>query len=174
MRKKTSRSRDSVKTSSVSASSTPGGVLVAVELGAEFPALSPTGAPRRVLTQLEGESPAAFAERAASALESAFGRGVGLGQLSLACNERLDDAAQAGRRQLASAALGAMAKHHTGKVALCASPRSSGRLRQALSTLARGLFDEWRTAGLEATVDFGDEAPLTATPGAFVHTARVA
>lgn len=180
MRKKTSRPRDSVKTSSVSASSTPpalpGGVLVAVELGAEFPALSPAdGAPRRVLTQLDGENPSAFAERLASALEGAFGRGVALSQLSLACNERLDDAAQNSRRHIASAALGSMAKHHAGKVSLCAPARSSGRLRQGLSTLARGLFDEWRTAGLEATVDHGEEAsPLRSDSTPFVRTSRVA
>lgn len=179
MRKKTSRQRDSVKTTSLNASSAeaapgPAGVVIAVELGAEFPIPLPETGARRVFTQLEGESPTAFAERVTGALEGAFGRGVALGQLSLACNERLDDAAQLARRSLAGAALGSMAKHHAGKVCLSAPPRSSGRLRQGLSTLARGLFDEWRTAGLETTVDFGAEAPAAAATSAFVYTARVA
>ncbi|RYZ02789.1 MAG: hypothetical protein EOO73_30470 [Myxococcales bacterium] len=179
MRKKTSPPRESRKTAPVSAASARSaqalGLVVAVELGAEFPTLPLLeGTPRRVLTQLEGESPAAFAERVASSLEGAFARGVALGQLSVACNERIDDAAQGARRTLATAALGAMAKQHTGKVTLCATARSSGRLRQALSTLSRGLFDEWRTAGLEASVDFGAEAPAAAATGAFVFTARVA
>lgn len=151
--------------------------MVAVELGADFPSAPlPPGASRRVVTQLEGESPTGFAERVASALDSAFGRGVALSQLNLACNERLDDAAQGARRHLTGAALGAMAKHHAGKVQLSAGPRSSGRLRHGLSTLARGLFDEWRTAGLEATVDFGDDAASSesATSAALTRTARVA
>src|SRR5215217_8418295 len=108
MRKKTSRQRDSLKTAAPllsraaqpdasSSTAGPAGLLVAVELGAQFPTLSPAeGAPRRVLTQLEGESPLAFAERVTSSVEGAFGRGVALGQLALACNERLDDSAQAG------------------------------------------------------------------------------
>ncbi|MDF3069706.1 MAG: hypothetical protein K0R38_5307 [Polyangiaceae bacterium] len=191
MRKKTSRQRDSLKAVDVPsavaagarssaraaelAPSNAAGVMVAVELGAEFPTIAlPAGACRRVVAQLEGESPATFAERVASVLESSFGRGVALSQLSLACNERLDDAAHVSRRQLASAALGAMAKHHTGKVSLCASARSSGRLRQGLATLARGLFDEWRTAGLEAGVDFGAEPAAVAATTAFLYTARVA
>lgn len=179
MRKKTSRPRDSVKTTSPAAPRAEAAelacaVLVAVELGAEFPAAAlPTAAPRRVVCQLDGESPAAFAERVASLLDDAFGRGVPMSELRLACNERLDDAAQLARRHLASAALGAMAKHHAGKVTLSAPPRSSGRLRQGLTVLSAGLFDEWRTAGLEATVDFGTDAPATATSG-FLYTARVA
>lgn len=179
MRKRTSRPRDSVKSTSPAApvadSASPGGVLVAVELGAEFPASPlPSGAPRRVLCQLEGEAPAAFAERVASALDSTFGRGVAIAQLSMACNERLDEAAQQARRQLAGAALGAMAKQHAGKVLFSAPPRSSGRLRHGLSTLARGLFEEWRTAGLEASVDFGAEAPPSTSSAGFLYTARVA
>jgi hypothetical protein len=180
MRKKTSRSRESVKspsplTAPAEAANGPRGVVVAVELGAEYPSLLPEGGgPRRVLTQLEGESPAAFAQRITSSLDGAFGRGVALGQLSLACNERLDDAAQLARRSLAGAALGSMAKEHAGKVCLSASARSSARLRQGLTTLARGLFDEWRTAGLEATVDFGTEAPVSGAASALSHTARVA
>jgi hypothetical protein len=181
MRKKTSRQRDSLKTpvpsgarssAAEATAASPAGVLVAVELGAEFPALPLLNpGPRRVLGQLEGESPAAFADRVGNAIEGAFGRGVALSHLSLACNERSDDAAQLARRHLAGAALGAMAKQHAGKVFLCAPPRSSGRLRQGLSALASGLYDEWRTAGLEATVDFGAEGP---TAAAFLHTARVA
>jgi hypothetical protein len=70
----------------------------------------------------------------------------------------VDDAADAARRKVGSLVLGSMAKHKAGRFSFTASPRSSGRLRHALSGLASGLFDEWRTAGLEVSVEFGDES----------------
>lgn len=191
MRKKTSRSNQgsgvtvrakagptlTAKGASVPRATASSGAVVAVELGAEFPSLGVAtldGAPRRVLTQQEGEGPLAFADRVASALDGALGRGVALGQLVLACNERLDETAQQARRQLAGVALGVMAKQQQGKLILSAPARSSGRLRHGLSALARGLHDEWRTAGLEASVDFEAEAPSATNAAPFSHTARVA
>jgi len=152
------------------------GFLVVVELGAEWPSLmgaGGAGAARRVVVQLEGETPAGFAERLANSLDGLFGRGVKLQTVALACNERLDPAAEAARRKLLGLALGSMAKHKSGCAFLAASPRSGGRLRHALSALAQGLFDEWRTAGLEVSVDFGQESRAgETTPLAF--TSRVA
>ena len=152
-----------------------GGLLVVVELGSEWPSLATAEASaRRVVAQLEGETPGALAERLANGLEGLFGRGVRLQTVVFACNERVDAAAEAARRKVSSLALGNMAKQQSGRVYLAASSRSGGRLRHALSALAQGLFDEWRTAGLEVSVDFGEEncAEQRATPFAF--TARVA
>jgi hypothetical protein len=151
-----------------------GGLLIAVELGAQWPLITAEAGARRVLAQLEGELPGAFADRVGQCLDGLFGRGVPLTTLALACNERTDPSVEDARRKLAGLALGSMAKHKSGRVLLTASPRSSGRLRHALSALAQGLFEEWRTAGLQVSVDFGDEAQATAASAPFVYTARVA
>lgn len=149
------------------------GLLVVVELGGEWPGLMQADASaRRVVTQHEGESPAAFADRVAASLDSLFDRGIKLSTVALACNERIDPAADAARRKLGSLALGTMAKHKEGRCYFTASPRSSGRLHHALSALARALFDEWRTAGLEVSVEFGDERGSSSMPAPL--SARVA
>jgi hypothetical protein len=158
------------------------GLLIVVELGGHWPDLSSlslghaqahaSGATdtaaglgqRRVVAQIEGETPAAFAERVTNGFDGLFGKGVALGALVLACNERIDSAADSARRQLAGLALGTMAKHRAGKVYLAASPLSSGRLRHALAGLAQGLFDEWRTAGLEVTTELGGGRPVGGAP----------
>jgi len=158
------------------------GILVVVELGGEWPsqaALAPAGtATRRVLAQTEGETPSVFFERVANSLDGLFSRGIQLETVVVACNERVDDAAASARRKALGLALGSMAKHKSGRAYLAASARSGGRLRHALSALAQGLFDEWRTAGLEVSVDFGEESRLPASDGAqqptFAFTARVA
>lgn len=151
------------------------GCLIAVELGGEFPSLAlAESTTRKVMVQHEGETPAAFAERLANNLDGLLGRGIRLGHVALACNERLDDAAQNARRTVLGLCLGSMAKHRTGHAKLTAPSRSSGRLRQGLSTLAQGLSDEWRTAELDVSVDFGTEALAAASTANFVFTARVA
>lgn len=139
------------------------GLLVAVELGADWPSLAfdlPSNE-RRVLVQLEGESPAAFADRVSGSLDSLFGRGVELRALALACNERLDSAADEARRSLVGLALGSMAQKRAGKVYLTAAPQSTGRLRVYLTALAEGSRTEWHNAGLEVAVDFGRELSPT-------------
>ncbi len=67
-----------------------------------------------------------------------------------------------------------MAKNKSGRVYLAGSPRSGGRLRHSLAALARGLHDEWRTAGLEVSVDLGEDRQSSAEAAPFVFTARVA
>jgi hypothetical protein len=151
------------------------GLLVLVELGAEWPGLLGAEAgSRRVVTQLDGETPAAFAARVGGLLDGLFGRGIALGTAIIACNERLDAPAEAARRKLAGLALGAMAKHKAGRVYLAASERSSARLRQALTGLSQGLFQEWRTAGLEVSVSCGEARSTPLPQPTFVFTARVA
>jgi hypothetical protein len=136
------------------------GVLIVVELGADWPSVPEAREPaagRRVLAQEEGESPAAFGARVADQLDGSFARGVQLATAVVACNERLDDAAQRARADVARTAMGAMAKYGAGSLLLAASERSSGRLRHALSPLASELCDEWQRAGVRACVRFGEE-----------------
>jgi hypothetical protein len=137
------------------------GMLILVELGAEWPEMSELRASgRRVLSQGEGESPAAFAARVSAQLESLFGRGITLNTTVLACNERLDEAAQRARRELVRGVLGSMAVRRGSHLYLSASERSSGRLRAGLSSLATDLAMEWAGSGLETSVRFGaDLAP---------------
>ncbi len=152
------------------------GLLIAVELGAAFPHVASAEAAseqRKVLTQRDGESPAAFADRVSASLDGLFGKGISLGALLVACNERADAHAAEARRKLAEIALGCMAKHQTGRASFVTPERSSGRVRQALTSLAQGLHDEWRTAGLDVTVDFRSRATSEAARG-FLYTARVA
>jgi hypothetical protein len=139
------------------------GILVAVELSGEWPSLTMTGSERRVLVQLEGEAPLAFAERVTSGLDALFGRGVELRTRAVCCNERLDGAADEARRHLIGLTLGAMAQRRAGQVVLAAAPRASARLRGYLEALAASARREWQSAGLEVSVDFGHEAPRAAT-----------
>jgi hypothetical protein len=151
-------------------------LLVIVELDAEWPGLMNADATaRRVVAQTEGESPTALAERVAGSLEGMFGRGIDLSSVALACNERLDDGASAARRKLAGLTLGLMAKHGSGRLCLSASARASGKLHHALSALAQDLSSEWSSAGLEVTVEFGEESrsSVSAAP-APAPAARVA
>jgi hypothetical protein len=177
MRKKAvSRSSSVTSVAGASTNAARGGVLVVVELGGDWPSLTEAeGSARRVLAQQEGETPGVLAERVANSLDGLFGRGVRLETLVLACNERLDEGADAARRKVLGIALGCMAKHKAGHAYLAASARSSGRLRHGLSALAHGLFEEWRTAGLEVSVDFGDSGDKSRAAAApFLFTARVA
>jgi hypothetical protein len=144
------------------------GVLIVVELGADWPSLPEVREPaagRRVLAQAEGESPAAFGARVAEQIDRVFARGVLLATAIVACNERLDDAAQRARADLARTAMGVMARERAGKLLLSTSERSSGRLRHALSSLASELSDEWRRAAVQASVRFGEQRTAeTAVP----------
>jgi len=153
------------------ATDAPAGFLIAVELGASWPSLALEASERRVQVQLEGETPAAFADRVAQSLDSLFGRGVELYRVALACNERIDAAADQARRTLVGLVLGAMAARHAGQVLLTAPPRSSERLRRYLDVLAAGARHEWHGAGLDVSTDFGREAASAPAPAA---AARVA
>ena len=64
------------------------GLLVVVELGGEWPGLMQADASaRRVVTQHEGETPSAFADRVAASLDSLFGRGIKLTTVALAVTD---------------------------------------------------------------------------------------
>lgn len=114
------------------------GVLVVVELGAEWPAwVSELTGFRRVLTQEEGEAPEAFAARARSTERSLFPRSVAQKTLALLCNERTDAAAMTSRVAVASQVLGD--RDRSGRAFFAANANSSGRLRHALSSVVTEL-----------------------------------
>jgi hypothetical protein len=169
--KATSHTQVRVPRESGAAAPTTSGMLVAVELGGEWPNIAFAEQQRRVLVQLEGEAPVAFAERVTSSLDALFGRGVELRTLALACNERTDAAADEARRILLGLSLGAMAKQNEGTVLLSAPARSGERTRGYLEALAATSRTEWQSAGLEVTVDCGGAAAEPVTPA---HRARVA
>lgn len=160
-----------VRRESDAAAPTTRGMLVAVELGGEWPDVAFAEQQRRVLVQLEGEAPVAFAERVTSNLDALFGRGVALRTLALACNERTDAAADQARRMLLGLSLGAMAKQSEGAVLLSAPSRSGERMRGYLEALAAASRTEWQSAGLEVAVERGRETAAPAGPAA---RARVA
>jgi hypothetical protein len=138
------------------------GVLVIVELGAEWPAWTGTGVEmagrggRRVLSQEEGESPEAFSDRVAEHLGSLFAKRVELERAVLACNERSDERAMMARKKLSQALVGALSPRRTWQLLFTASGRT-GKVRHALSELASGLSGH---CGDNVGVRFGDEMPL--------------
>lgn len=114
------------------------GVLVVVELGAEWPAwVSELSGFRRVLTQEEGEAPEAFAARARRTERSLFPRGVAKKTLALLCNERTDSAAMTSRAAIVGHLL--EGRGGAGQAFFAANARASGRVRSALSSLVTDL-----------------------------------
>ena len=116
------------------------GTLVVVELGAVWPAWLVEGMPHgscRVLAELEGEGPSAFADRVKSVAASLFPRGLELALIAVACNERTDDAAVAARRDLALSLTARGSR--TTRFAFAATEAAGERLRTSLATLTASL-----------------------------------
>jgi len=114
------------------------GVLVVVELGAEWPAwVSELAGFRRVLTQEEGEGPEAFAARLRHTERSLFPRSVSKKTLALLCNERTDAAAMTSRVTIAGHVLDG--RDGGGHAYFAANARAGGRLRHALSNAVEEL-----------------------------------
>ncbi len=147
------------------------GVLVLVELGAEWPfwvGNTSGKAGRRVLAQEEGETPEAFASRVAEHLGTMFTRRLPLELSVLACNERCDERAMSARNRLCQALLSgrggsapdrhAQGQGHETELLLTASGRT-GRVRHALSALATDLAASWAADDSHVGVRFGDEMP---------------
>jgi hypothetical protein len=112
-------------------------VLIAVELGAEWPRWMSDlvrKSPRRVVSQEEGEEPQGFAERA-SRVAQVLGAGSGLGSAVVLCNERTDEKQDSARRRLAASLLPGL--RGRGKLVLTGSAHASEPLRNALKALAR-------------------------------------
>lgn len=129
-------------------------VLIAVELGAEWPRWMSDlvrKSPRRVVSQEEGEEPQGFAERAAR-VAAALAEGRALGSAVVLCNERTDGKQDLARRLLAASLLPEL--RGKGKLVLTASPLASEPLRDRLTALAREV-----EAGQNAPVlRFGERA----------------
>ena len=144
-------------------------VLIAVELGAEWPRWMSElvrKSPRRVISQEEGEEPQGFAERAAR-VAAALAEGGGLGSAVVLCNERTDGKQDAARRRLAASLLPEL--RGRGKLTLTGSAQASEPLRDALMTLAREV-----EGGLNAPVlRFGERA-ISARSGSRRPVAKVA
>ena len=149
------------------------GLLVIVELGGEWPGLMQADASaRRVLTQQEGEAPKAFSERVAASLDSLFDPRHQAQHGTLAVTSawttrptRRAAGRQPGPRSMANT---------SGPFYFTASLRSSGRLRHALSGLASGLFDEWRTRRPGRQRRVRRREPLISACGRRAVSARVA
>ena len=139
------------------------GLLIVLELGAEWPSLSgaeaatPAGS-RRVIAQEEGETATAFAARVGEQLHGLFARGVALRLAIIACSERIDALACTSRADLARATASALARTRGGSLVLAAVDRNEGRSRAPLSTLLAELVPEWQTAAVQVSLRFGGDA----------------
>lgn len=131
-------------------------MLVALEIGAEWPEGAVKERPgvfRRVVVQLEGETPEAFAVRLGGLVGKLFASGAPLHDAVIACNERTDPSATLARRTLGALLLERLGP--SGNFVLAASPRAGGRSRHALSALA---IDLGPNASANVTVHFGAES----------------
>ena len=143
------------------------GLLMVVELGAEWPSTSQAelgASSLRVFAQEESEAPAAFAARVGEQLDGLFARGVTLGSAVIACSERLDEPARSARTDLARAVAGAMARGTGGLLLFTAADRNDGRSRAALTALQCELAVEWQSAAIETKLRFDGEVELVTTP----------
>ena len=138
------------------------GLLIVVELGAEWPASEIEAArsakARRVLAQDETESPAAFALRVAEQLSSSFASGVALGSAVVACSERIDAHAQGGRVELARTLAGALKRAGGGSLLFVVSDRNEARSKPVFSTLLADVTRNWQSTGVEVKLSFGNPA----------------
>ena len=147
------------------------GLLVVVELGADWPARALTERPdavRRVIAQNDGETPEAFAGRLGSLAARLFSSEVELRDAVVACNERTDSAASVARRAVAALLLERVGRK--GTFVFAASVRAGGRLRHTLTMLAIELSPE---ASANVTVHF-DAERADADPASERVVARVA
>jgi hypothetical protein len=114
--------------------------LVLVELGAAWPATLVARAGRvsyRVLAEVEGEGPLAFAARAEAFCASAFPRGTQVSTALVACNQRGDETAEVSRRALAESLLAGLAPD--GSIFFAGEGSASDRFRRRLYDLASEL-----------------------------------
>jgi hypothetical protein len=91
------------------------------------------GSAYRVLSELEGEGPLAFAARVEDFIGRAFPRSAELELAVVACNQRADETAEVARRALAESVLGRVAK--SGAFHFSASDAVSDRFRRRLLDL---------------------------------------
>ena len=135
-------------------------VMVVLEDGGEWPrwlpVLEDAAHESRVVRQDEGETFADLAARVRVALDRLARDGHPVDLSVVACSERADAAALAGRRAIAQHALSWMARGGRGSLLFTESLRQSGPARHALSALAADLESEWEDLGLHVSVRFGE------------------
>lgn len=144
------------------------GLLIVVELGAEWPASEIEAArnakTKRVLAQDETESLEAFASRVSEQLRSSFPSGVHLGCAVVACSERIDERAQGGRAELVRIVANALACGRGGSLTLVACDRNGARSKPMFSNLIADVTRQWASKGVEVRSSFG-ESTLALTEG---------
>jgi hypothetical protein len=112
--------------------------LVLVELGAAWPTSLIASAGRcRVLAEVEGEGPLAFAARADAFASSAFPRGTQVSTAFVACNQRADETAEAARRAVAECLMTLLSP--TGELCFAAADGATERFRRRLLDLVGDL-----------------------------------
>jgi hypothetical protein len=151
------------------------GLLVMVELGASWPGWLVEGSAhttRRVVVELEGEGPLAFAARVVAVAASLMPKGVPIDLAVLACNERADDVQRRARRQLGRALLYARGRKKT-RLVVAATPEPSERLRESLLSLDAEL-DAVQGASARLRVCFGRDAAPVSSPVTASEIAAVA
>jgi hypothetical protein len=145
----------------MSQKSLPQASLVLVELGAAWPAtVVPGDAPCRVLAEVEGEGPLAFANRAEVFAASAFPRGTQVSTAVVACNLRADETAEAARRALVESLLVRLTPG--GELRFTAADSASDRFRRRLLDLAASLGAGTREGRIRAS--FGEDTARTSGP----------
>jgi hypothetical protein len=108
--------------------------LVVVELGAAWPtAMVASRGGCRVVAEIEGEGPLAFAARVDDFVAAAFPRSAFVVRAVLACNLRADQTAEAARRAVAESLLSRLGA--SGVLTFCASNRAGDRFRRRLGDL---------------------------------------
>ncbi len=145
----------------MSQKSLPQASLVLVELGAAWPAtLVPSDGPCRVLAEVEGEGPLAFATRAEAFATSAFPRGTQVATALVACNLRADETAEAARRALVECLLVRLSP--AGDLCFTAAEAASERFRRRLLDLTGSLGAGAREGRIRAS--FGQDTARTSGP----------
>ena len=135
--------------------------LVVVELGAAWPAAlvgSDARAACRVLAEIEGEGPLAFAARLEDFVVRAFARGTELELAVVACNQRADETAGVARRAMSECLLARLSK--SGTLHFSAADAASERFRRRLQDLVAELARSSSAAARVQTY-FAEEASRT-------------
>lgn len=145
------------------------GLLIIVELGAEWPAseldASRSAKARRVLSQDETETPATFAGRVSEELGRSFAKGVTLRTVLVACSERIDVHAQSARAELSRHVASALSRSGGGSLSFVTCDRNDARSKPVFSALVAEVARQWQSSGVEVKLSFGQPA-LTLTDGA--------
>jgi hypothetical protein len=133
--------------------------LVILELGGEWPEryASAGSAPAepRVISQREDEPLADFVDRVSEFISAQDADGVLPELIVVACSDRTDDRAVAGRRALGRRILATFAQLGRGSLLFAESQYRSGGSRQALSDLATDLEHEFENDSVRVSVRFG-------------------